>query len=466
MNSKLNHLKRYIRSLRAFYISHPLLITLLGALILCIVGAIVFYIRYPFAYNLSNFYAEDGRYFIKNLIDKGPILGSLSIFNGYLIVGQYIVGELAIVINFIVGGNFATLARSVAVASYVFLAFVCILPWLLFRKKIGTVLTLIITAALWVTPFGGYDYAVIGTIGNLKFAFLFIATLLVIYRISKACDTRWKFTIINLAILLCILTNIVAIGLLPLLLIRYWKSIKQLFKDRQLHPFINFDFISFFILGLISSAYLLVVYIHGIPATPGYLDGPADKAALIALTYRATVYGLTFPVSYLFNDFSAIFAMLGLAILLFWQRRNRIVVFIMAVALTLNIFGFAEARPGVTQLFATYQKQADWPGHFFYAGTMIVVFAVGYVLARYFNRLRTYAKLLIFVLFLLAAGLFIPAAGYTVESPYQKQGVMLPTLSQEVKRVCSDTKSLGTEESIQLYPSKDWILNLEKKDIC
>lgn len=442
----------------------PLLTTLVGAVVFTLVGAVIFYLRYPFAFDSPNFYAEDGQIFITNLLEKGPIAAALSGFNGYLILGQYVVGYGGIIINGLVGGDFVTLAKSLAVSSYLFLGFICVLPWLLFRKKLGTILSVITVLALWLTPLGTYDSAVIGTIGNLKFSFLFIATLLVIFRNDRMlCNKPWKFVLVDVALLICLATNIVVLALIPFILIRYIPEIKQLFKKRQWSQFASFDFISVIAVAIISFAYLVVVYLMGVPEISGYLDGPLHSAALTAIAYRSSTYALTFPVNYLFNDAFALITMVAFAVFLFFKRRNLGFAVVIAVALVVNVVAFVINRPGVTEFYLTYHD--GWPGHFFYAGTMIVVFALAYLLAEPFNSLGQRYKFGFFIVAVFCLALFLQATSLTKSDPYV-QGTVRSTLPYQVEQICQKQTQVGDDVWIELYPSPGWNMKIEREEVC
>jgi len=461
-------LQKKIVSLKAVYYRHATIYGIAISVLLITMGAFVFYFRYPFAYDFSNFYAEDGKDFMKNIIEKGPLGALITPFNGYLIVGQYLVGIAAQVVNQIFGNGFETLAKAVAVASYVFWGTVCALPFMLFRKRLGILLSIILSVLLWSTPFGSYDYAVIGTIGNLKFAFLFIATLLVILRNDRLLiSKRYQFYLIDIALLICVLTNIVSVAVLPFVLMRYINELKIFFTKRK--GFIALlktpSFISLAVLAILSAIYILAVKLRGIPDLPGYLDGPLDKSTLALIGYRSTLYGITFPVNYLISNVYALIALIGffVAVTLLVIRRvkqNLVVATIVIFALMVNVAGFVINRPGVTSFFTSFSDQA-WPGLFFYAGTMLTLFLAVYLIKDDFNKLRLGVKFLL--LFILGAAVMIalPAAGFTHEDHYGK-GTTRPTLSSEVRRICG----APAESIVEIYPASDWQMKLDKSYIC
>lgn len=456
-------LGKRVNPLQKWLLRHEVLTSLLVAALLVIAGALVFYLRYPFAFEAANFYAEDGKIFMKNLIEFGPVVGLFQLFNGYLIVGQYLVGVAALVINELLGSGFVTLPKAMAVASYLFFGFVCVLPWILFRKRLGVALSFIVVVLLWATPLGSYDAAVIGTIGNLKFSFLFIAVLLVVYRNDELlCRYRWQFIVVDTALLLCVCTNIVAIGLLPLTLIRYRKAIAENIKKRSLGVLLKSlatpGMATLLILALVAAVYIVIVYINGIPKQPGYLDQPLDPRGLLPLTYRATAYGVFFPVNHLMTGVFEAIAVVGL-LAVFLISKYRMVTAVVLTALTLNIIGFVYNRTGVTLHFLSFNDGA-WPGHFFMAGTMIVIFGLGYMAKGVFKRLtisrRVYAVCASIAIF----ALVLPVTGFTRSNPYESTR---PALAAEVERVCS---TRDEEVTIEIYPVAGWTMELNRDEAC
>lgn len=452
---------------RKLHAKHYLLFTLVGAGVIATMGAYIFYLRYPFALDSPNFYAEDGKDFLVNLIEKGPIAGSLTVFNGYLIVGQYLVGVAAEFINALLfQGKFVHLPESIAIASYGFFGVVCMLPWLLFRRKLGSLVAFLTVVVLWITPLGGYDYAVIGTIGNLKFAFLFIATLLILYRNDESlCRKIWQFILIDIVLLLCVLTNIVTLGLIPLILIRYrhdlydiWKRKKGALKALLYNP----AFISATILALLSAVYVLLVYINGVPKLPGYLDGPLDKSAMLALVYRASTYGILFPLSLYMNNFYALISIL-LALIVALRSKYRWTLLLIGYVMALNVIGFVYNRPGVSGYFAAYDAGV-WPGHFFYAGTMLFVFGLALLGSYRFNRMKILTQAVSALVIVSLAFMVFPAAGYTKKDVY---GETTPSIRAQLVDKCRNRGVEPDKElTLTIYPTPAWTMSLARHHVC
>lgn len=437
--------------------------TLLFWFLLILVCAVIFYLRYPFNYHYSNFYAEDGTIFVKNILDEGPIKGALSLFNGYLVIGLYLLTDFAMFINSLFGQGFETLAKALAVVSYVFWGVVVTLPFLLFRRQLGTTLSLLAVALLAIVPAGGYDYAMIGTIGNLKFAFFYVATLLVVYRNQTSLVKKgWQFIIIDALLMLCVLTNVIVVAVLPFALWRYRDKIKGLFKKTKATlKSLSLGHYSLFLLALLSSTYVISVYARGIPEMPGYLDEPLIASALLDVLYRGSVYGLTFAVNVFMNDYVATLLLVA-SLVLFIISRHRITLLFIAYAIAVNVLGFALNRPGITHLFQAYAADGG-PGLFFYAGTLLFVFAVVYVVKDWFRSQKVLTKAVVAVCTLIFCITVLPASGVGKLS-YTNINSTRPTLAAEVERVCGLPVTSTVE--VGVYPAVNWTLTLPREQVC
>src|SRR5436190_104002 len=81
------------------------------------------------------------------------------------------------------------------VLAYLFWAFVCTLPLLLFWNNVRNKVWLILLAiTLAMLPLPSFNYAVF-TVGNLKFVFLFIAFLLLVKRHELANTSKWIYVL-------------------------------------------------------------------------------------------------------------------------------------------------------------------------------------------------------------------------------------------------------------------------------
>jgi hypothetical protein len=440
---------------------HDFWFGILTTLIIVIVAAFIFYKRYPYAFHDASFYAEDGTIFARNIYEHGILRSSIMKFNGYLIFGLYGIEDIATVINRFVGNGFMTMAKSLAVTSYLFLGLVCSLPWLLFRKKLGASLALVTVLLLTIFPLGGGDYAVIGGVGNLKFAFFFVTALLVVYRNdTKLCKKAWQFIAIDVAIFICVLTNFFSIVLIPIALFRYKDDFMRLWKKRKL-PKLTIPYYSLIVLALASFIYCLAVYIPGIPALLNYplAVGPIHPQAVLPLLYRGSAFGLLFPLS-IFPDTVAILTIFVLLGIVAWRARERVILIILGAMIIINYLGFLLNRPGVTTLYMNGPSTADTI-MFFYAGTLIFTFAVAYGIRHWFDGLTSIRKMAFIACAILFFVLVLPKADDDASSYASYEPI--PTLENQIRTLCPANQPIL---HINVYPVYGQVVILPHKLAC
>ena len=458
--NKASFLRKYkeFRNSRLFHI-------IAWGLLVCVLAMLV-YIRFPLHFDVPNFYAEDGKIFAKNIIENGWLAAAFTPFNGYLVLLQYVVAGGGFMINAVAGGDFVTLSKAFALASYLTIAFACSLPWLLFRKQLGTIWSLVAAIFLVFVPLGASDFTVIGTVGNLKFLFFYIACLLVMYRvfvIDEASKTLKK-VVVDILISLCVLTNIAVIALLPFLLLPHRAAIVKTLREKNakyLKPlFGNPSFISAIVVVSLSALYLLVVLVIGIPKMPGYLDGPVHAAGLMNSFYRASWYGVLYPLHTSLNHIVVAGLLLLLpAALLIKNRRWEVLLLLWAIFV--SVVSFVVNRPGVTEFLIGYTADGG-PGQFFYGGTMIFIFGIFYLSAPWFNQLKQNYKLLVFAGLALYAAWAFPLAGDGSKS-YDRYDER-PAIYQSTRAACSQQN--GSEVSIQIYPADGWSMEIDRRVAC
>jgi len=247
--------------LGAWALKHRRVLTWISLFALFLLSSYLFYKRFPNNFSEPNFYSEDGTIFIDNLIHNGLIGSLLTTFNGYFVWGIYILGELGLGITWLLGDNeFTNIPRALALVSYAFLGFTAILPVLLFRKYFKIEVLLLIALLTTFVPLVGWDYAVIGTLGNLKFVFVYIAFLLLIYRHLLPEGSK-KIYVVDAALVVCAFTNVTVYPMLLFALLRYIPLLRKVSQWKQLLT--TPSFISSLVLGVILLSQLIVIYING-----------------------------------------------------------------------------------------------------------------------------------------------------------------------------------------------------------
>jgi hypothetical protein len=362
---------------------------ILGRLVVCFSLFLVIvwlaYNRYPTYLDAPNFYGEDGPIFAKNVTEHGFWSTLFTPFNGYLIVGLYLLEGLGFLINnLFFAGNLLNLPQSLAIVSYAVWGILCTLPVALFWNDVKRrSLLLLLALALALVPLPGFNYALFGTIGNYKFAFMFVAFLLIIKRWRTPAGSKLIYWL-DAGLALCVLTNATTYLLLPFTLLPYWPGRKNLKKDLITKLLHNKSFVSLMVVfgvGLLQLVYIALR--GGVDELAGYLQEPFEFAKTIEIFLQRT---LLFPFDHGFakqlSDPIVIFMTLFLAAVL-WKiaRREdrRIVVFGFWTALMATTL-FVSQRTGVSQFFSNYQSSGT--DHFFYAQNMVMIFTAMFVIAR------------------------------------------------------------------------------------
>jgi hypothetical protein len=399
----------------------------------------IFFRRYPESFSQPNFYAEDGSVFTDKLIDHGFLSSILTTFNGYFIWGIYLVTQLGVTINSLLfGGEFVQIAKSLAVASYLFLGFVTVLPVFLFRKYFPLVALVLISIFMVFVPLQEYDYAVIGTIGNLKFGFIFLGFILLVYRHLMPSDSK-KVYLVDLGILIAAYTNITVYAFMPFALIKYLpdmrtrKGWKKLFSDRS--------FRSLVALSILLLPQLAIIALKGVPPLTGYMDGAFNYSRTIEIfVARSYLYGMVFPVYKYLSDPLVILAFIATIVLLVVSAKKSRLLFVFGLyAVLLSTLLFVVKRTGVSELYAGYKNSG--PDQFFYAQNWIIYFVIGITLAELIRKLKPkhqYTAVLSIALVFFVA--FVPKAGTYGES-YKNTGETIGNIYANAQKACKQDSS-------------------------
>jgi GtrA-like protein len=414
-----------------------------------LLAAFLFFLRFPNNFFEPNFYAEDGSIFLRNIEQHGFLQALFTPFNGYFIFGQYLLEGLGFVINFLFfHGQFVDLAKSFAVASYLLLGFACALPLLLFRHYFRPVALGLIFILTVFIPMVGSDYAIIGTIGNLKFVFVYIAFLLLVYRHLIPPTSSWRrFIAIDMALALCAYTNVVVYFLLPFALVRYWPLFRRLkFKQLVLE---ERSFQSLVGLGVVLLPQVIMIKLLGIPALHGYLDTPYRREATVNLfIYRSYLYPFASHFIKYLNDIWVIFGFILATIgLWFGLKRYRAAYVFGMVTIFLTTLLFTVNRPGVSDFFTQYLSSG--PDQFFYTQNMIFCFLVALAVAAGLYRLHDVrARLAAYSgIAVLVIAFYIPASG-----TYGNNDFMQRTVKNIYVTAQAACQGPGSQPDLQLYP--------------
>jgi len=356
-----------------------------GALFLA--SALLFHLRFPLNFEVPNFYMEDGHVFAEALAEKGFFGALLTPFNDYFVWGIYFVGQLGRIYSWLFfGGELVTWPRGFALANYTYLAFLATLPLLLFHRWLGYRYLVPLVFLNTFVPLREFDYGVIGTIGNTKFTFLYVAFLLAVYR-HRMTGEWWRLLLVDGGFVISAYTNPTVYLLTPFLLLRYvpvWRAggLKAVLRERT--------FRSLVVLAAALVPQVLMVLIKGVASNKGtgYLDEPYLWNRTIELfVHRTHAYALLYSVSHYFRDAGAVALFAGLVGLAIWfGGKHRPVLFLALYAATMGTFLFVNQRTGVSHLFHRYKWGG--PDNFFYTQNLIFLFFFVLLWRQVFERWR------------------------------------------------------------------------------
>lgn len=455
-------MKKLINITTRFKRVHPnreFLLFYIGCLVLV---SIIVFLRFPNNFMAPNFYGEDGSIYIINIQKNGFFHSIIAPFNGYFIVGLYLISGLGLAINgLFFSSNFADLPRSLSIISYIFIGFSITLPVLLFRKQLKVYWALVLVLLSAFVPLRQSDYAILGTIGNLKWLFLYIAFLLVVYRYIHY-KTKWNHLIlIDIGILICAYTNSTTYLLVPIAFIPY---IFDTFKGFKKTSKLNFTQLSslwsLFLLAVLLLPQLIYVKIHGIPKIVGYLDTPFNTSRAIEIFIgRSFEYGFTYGFYRPFTNLLAAVVFVAAAFFLyfFYDKKYRPILLIGIYSVFCATLLFVINRPGISDYFFGYKNGG--PDQFFYVQNLIVYFVV---VAAFFSKSITkmtkYLILLLLSVFIFANYPLSSSAGRN-DFMQKGRGDIYSNLEQQ----CQKPAELII---LPIYPTAGWEMTLDKNLAC
>jgi hypothetical protein len=438
------------------------------SVIVVLLVSVIFILRNVPAFTLPNFYAEDATILFQNVYTKDILSTLTSAFNGYLVVGLYLLAYIAVGVNHFLGGGLVTLPVVTAFVSCLFFGLVASLPYILFRNNLGIKLSLLTVLFTALVPLGAYDYAILGTLGNLKFLFLYIAFLFVIYRLIRRTSTTWRYVVIDSVLLLCALSNATVAFLLPIILLPYILNTEgkigfKKIRDLQLSP----GLVSAVALVLLSVIYTLVALLKGIPKLPGYLDSPFKLEAVLPILDRSTYYAFSYPFTASMNSYFVVALSIAFVVLLIrifmHDKSSRYVVLTACWAILLGTGLFVINRPGIGDLYLTYLHKGG-PDQFFMAQNMIFIFLIAWLIRKWFNKQNLKKAITLGVVTGLYLIIAIPhGTSYGANSTLYYKSMM--PIGPNIEKAC---KQYADEDKVilQVYPVLYWLWYVDRDLAC
>ena len=425
-------------------------------------AAVIFYWRFPNNLAYPNFYAEDGSILARNILEHGFWHALMITFNGYYIWGLYLLEGGGFALNTLLfGAQLVDLPKAFAIMSYTFLGLIAASPIVFLRRYMSVGWRLVVALAITLVPLPMSDYAIVGTIGNLKFLFVPLALMLILYRVTLPRHHK-RLMIVDFGLGLCAYTNVAVYAILPALLLGDGLRPRQLRHLRQLLRRDNVSLWSALGLATIVSYQLIVVATQGIPATPGYLDAPLQKHTLIEIgVARSYLFPLVYWCYHYLSDLVALglFATLIALIVRYGQRAHYWAYGLILGTVILMTSLFVATRPGVTGLFEHYANGG--PDQFFFGQNILAIIAIGLLLADITCRLQLRWRRAIPI----AAAILIllPAAQ---AGSYGRQNFMqrnIGTIKASAQNACTQA---GDQVNLALYPVAGFYLSAPRAQVC
>ena len=431
---------------------------------LTLLSALIFFLRFPNNFFAANFYAEDGTVFYQYIYSHGILSAIFHSFNGYFIIGLYLLEVVGIGLNSLLfNGSIINLPASLALISYSTLGFAVTLPAWLFFKRLGFFWSAVLVLACSFVPMPSSDYAVIGTIGNIKWLFLYIAFVLVIYRVIQTKNNIWTILIVDLGFLICAYTNATVYALYPLIILpEIWQWLRNPSKKNLTSILQIRRFQLALLTGVLLLPQLLYVKLYGLPTLTGYLNSPFQLQDIFEIFGgRTMLYGFVNGSYPLLNDWLVV-AICGALILslLFTHRTERLIAIAGIYASLTSSILFVINRTGISDYYEHYSSSG--PDQFFYAQNLVMFFVVSIIAASWSNeRLWRRPAQLMAIVFIL---LLIPASGSFGRNNLMQQNV--GTLKTNIHTICRDSERKTI--SVPVYPIKNqgWDLELRREDVC
>lgn len=454
-------------------------------LVFCVYLTLVFLVtlaliwRFPNNIFHANFYAEDGSVFLQNIIDNGWVHAALTPFNGYSVIGMYLIEGFGWVLNVIFGHEgLLSLPAYFVLASILFMAAVIALPYVLFRKSFGVAKTLIIVLFGALVPLPSSPHIVIGTVGNQKWMFMYLAFLLVLYRLKNYKKlTVFALVCTDLGLLISAYTNTTVYLLMPLLAIPYlhevWLARRKDIMASIRKVITRVDTISLLVLFMLLLPQVLYVGLHGIPKLPGYLDSPYNAERTIEIfIHRTYLFGITSLFNKYMSDLVAL-GIFGIFVALGWRflkkfERNAFFIGLYAAGFASALFVFN--RPGVSDFFFGYFRYGSGPDQFFYAQTLIMytpivllVFALATILK---NKTYQHVVIALFVMFVVLSAVISNALlveRWRNASVFENDG---RTFINQSLNSCNQQKGKKLKVVVYPYNNGQFELTVKRSLVC
>jgi hypothetical protein len=338
-----------------------------------------------------------------------------------------------------------------ALISYLFWASLSMFTFFVLKNFVDRPLQYLGALLILLTPLSGWNYAILGTIGNLKFGFLYIAFLLMIKRI-----TEYEWTRINKIIYICcIFTNPMAIIFLPGFL---YSRESQFTKKRM-------DLIIAFALVLVTI--IIVRTAARYPLPDEYASGAWTSTQFLEVIIGRTVF-FALAADFYQNLSTFIVGLLFLIVFatsLSRNNRNRFYgIVAIGTAITASLI-LMFTRGGLNLFYNGYKDPG--PAQFFYPQNMIIIFAFIILLggSNFYSKKQLRWKFVsssfLLLLYLLFNMQGIGFNGIGVNGAWQTEK---GSINQNLQKLCNSRES--KEINIPIMPGEPWVMSMPRNEVC
>lgn len=419
-------------------------------------------LRTPYSFFEPIFLAEDGGNYFTEIAFDGFFAAVIRTHQGYFVFGNLILSGLSFVMDRIFfSDDVRRIPLAMALVSGLYFATLASLPLLLLRRRLSKAWLGCLALLLIATPLGEGDSAIIGRISNVGFSFVYLAVILIIYRIEVR-PSGVPLLLCDLCLFVCANTNPVVYLLVPLAALPYfdgWKDRKALLKDQA--------FLSFLVLLVCLAAAGAYLAAHRPPGIVNVLSGSfVWKNAIEMLLAREFLYPLVFPIYPHLRDSSVILLTALIVLGIVWVTRrqtwaqNKTYAVAIAGFVVFSVVG-AIFRPGLSIWLRNYQVQ---PLHtYFYGMNLVATLLVVLVCHDFFDKVHptSLAPLAMLVLYspaiLRGGGFGTPDAFPTGPPPFsQDLATAVATNRYEANDGTRTTTGIIIVSILPPYSSNGW----------
>ena len=402
----------------------------------------------------ANLYAEDGTVFLRDYISSGYTSFN-NLFNGYPVLGLYLLTALASSAHSISGLPGYTIPTFIALVSFTYWGLLSYSPIYFLKGLVARRNLIVLAFAILLMPFGSYDYAILGTIGNLKFSFLPLSFFIAIHLSSRTGNSKSGFSFDCALLVICILTNPLSILSLSVLIPLYVKSIlcHEWFKFIWINTFIIISTITFFN-ALTNSTKI-----------PGYLDSPFQlKKAIEIFVGQTLLYPPLHSIYTHLNDFTSLIgALLIISFMIKQSSRDYYLPLVTLLIAVLASIVFVWQRPGVSEYFFGYTLRS--PSQFFYSQNILVITSIFLAIEKVkfqsnkieSSRMRFYIAITLLISQILPT---TPIGTFGINAPMQSK---IKSAIESATVICAGKETIL---KVPIYPNEIWVFSTTKDYWC